>query len=106
MSCAQPGHLIQSPSGTRLGLSPVEDAIGFRVFLNQAMPRQLSTPSVWAIPRGLRAGYVVACASAHRPDLPDEVVERLVASVEIELRGFDNEERRGRVVKEEVLVGL
>ena len=36
MICVQPGHLIQSPSGTRLDFSAV-DAMGFRVFLNQAI---------------------------------------------------------------------
>jgi len=29
--------LTQSPSGTRLGFSAVDEAIGFRVFLNQAI---------------------------------------------------------------------
>src|SRR5689334_22280358 len=37
MSWLQPGHLTQRPSGTRLGFSAVEEAIGFRVFLNQAI---------------------------------------------------------------------
>src|SRR5262245_8822517 len=37
MSWVQPGHLTQSPSGTRLGFSAVDEAIGFRVFLNQAI---------------------------------------------------------------------
>ena len=37
MTCAQPGHLTQSPSGTRLGFSAVDEAMGFRVFLNQAI---------------------------------------------------------------------
>ncbi len=35
MSSEQPGHLTYSPSGTRLALSG--GAIGFRVFLNQAI---------------------------------------------------------------------
>jgi hypothetical protein len=33
----QPGHFTQRPSGTRLGFSAVDEAIGFRVFLNQAI---------------------------------------------------------------------
>jgi hypothetical protein len=32
-----PGHFTQSPSGTRLGFSAVDEAIRFRVFLNQAI---------------------------------------------------------------------
>jgi hypothetical protein len=31
------GHLIQRPSGTRLGFSAVEEAIGFLAFLNHAI---------------------------------------------------------------------
>jgi hypothetical protein len=37
MSWVHPGHFTQSPSGTRLGFSAVDEAIGFRVFLNQAI---------------------------------------------------------------------
>jgi hypothetical protein len=41
MIWAQSGHFTQSPSGTRLGFSAVDDAIGVRVFLNQAIRRIL-----------------------------------------------------------------
>src|SRR2546426_8597759 len=40
MICEQPGHLIHSPSGTRLAFAFV-GAIGVRSFLNQAMKGQL-----------------------------------------------------------------
>src|SRR3989442_12871329 len=40
MICEQPGHLIHSPSGTRLAFAFV-GAIGVRAFLNQAMKGQL-----------------------------------------------------------------
>src|SRR5712691_2819358 len=40
MICEQPGHLIHSPSGTRLAFASV-GAIGVRAFLNQAMKGQL-----------------------------------------------------------------
>ena len=73
-TCAQPGHFTQSPSGTRLGLLRCA-SIGLRVFLNQAMA--VSLPGSL-----LRARHVVARARAHRPDLPDEIVERLVAALE------------------------
>ena len=41
-----------------------------------------------------------------RADLLDQIVERLVAGVRIELRGLDDEQRRGVVVKEEMVVRL
>jgi hypothetical protein len=37
MSCVHPGHFTQSPSGTRLGFSAVDEAMGLRVFLNHAI---------------------------------------------------------------------
>ena len=52
------------------------------------------------------SGDVVARAPVQRPDLPEQVVDRGVAGGEVELRGLHDQERRGRVVKEEVLVGL
>ena len=50
--------------------------------------------------------HVVPRALAHAPDLPLEIVERLVAPRQIELRRLDDEQRRGGVVEEEVVVGL
>src|SRR6266545_851970 len=52
------------------------------------------------------ARHVVARALAHRPELPFEIRERLLAPRQIELRGLDDEERRGVVVEEEVVVRL
>src|SRR4029077_2006067 len=40
MICEQPGHLIHSPSGTRLAFA-FAGAIGLRAFLNHAMQGQL-----------------------------------------------------------------
>ena len=50
--------------------------------------------------------HVVPRALAHRPHLALEVGERVVAPGQIELRGFDDQQRRGAVVKEEVVVRL
>src|SRR3990167_11317029 len=50
--------------------------------------------------------YVIPRAGPHGADLLDQIVERFVAGVGVELRGFDDEERRRVVVKEEVMVGL
>ena len=44
--------------------------------------------------------------ATHLPDLLDQIVERLVARLGIELRGFDDEQRRRVVMKEEVVVCL
>ena len=106
MICAHPGHLTQRPSGTRLGFSAVADAIGFRAFLNHAIRPTLARSKA-------RAGRPLPPSSArstacplHRPDLPDQIVERLVARLQVDLRRLDDEQRRGRVVEEEVLVGL
>src|SRR4051812_29064778 len=101
MICAQPGHLTHSPSGTRLGFSL--PAMGVRVFLNQTITGQLSIVQAWwsAGPR-----HVVAGSRAHPAYLTDEVVDRFLAGVDVELRGFDDEQRRGGVVEEEVLVRL
>ena len=44
--------------------------------------------------------------AAHRLDLPEQVVDGLVAPRQIDLRRLDDEQRRGRVVEEEVVVGL
>ena len=43
MSCEQPGHFTQRPCGTRLGFSLVGEAIGVRVFLNQAIRPDFNT---------------------------------------------------------------
>jgi hypothetical protein len=42
MICEQPGHLTHKPSGTRLAF--VVEAIGVRVFLNQAMGAAYQSP--------------------------------------------------------------
>src|SRR5262245_43432937 len=97
MICAQPGHLTHSPSGTRLAFSPLA-AIGFRVFLNQAMKGSAY--------HSLRPRYVVTRARGHLLNLPDEVVHGILADVPVELRGLDDEERRGVVMEEEVMIGL
>ena len=39
-------------------------------------------------------------------DLPNQVVHGLLAPAQIEMRGLDDEQRRGRVMEEEVVVGL
>src|SRR5688572_1364765 len=53
-----------------------------------------------------RPRHVISRPSFHRPDLANEIVERLLTGVEIEVRSFDDQERRRAVVKEEVLVRL
>ena len=50
-----------------------------------------------------RTGNVVAGARSHAGDLLDQIVERLVAGLRVELRGLDDQERRGVVVKEEMM---
>src|ERR1700704_1143672 len=111
MICEQPGHLIHSPSGTRLAFASV-GAIGVRAFLNQAMKGQLIknrgsrwsfVPWPWFLVRpvtlrsgfsrnprtqdqGLfRARHVVACSRPHAADLFDQIVERFLAPLRIEL---------------------
>src|SRR5262245_15269469 len=97
MMWPQSGHFTHKPSGTRLGFSLVAAAIGFFAFLNQAMNAQLSS---------FRARHVVAGAGTHRANLLDQVVERFVARVGVELRGLDHQQRRGVVVEEEMMVRL
>src|ERR1700704_6403883 len=54
----------------------------------------------------LRAWHVIPRAPVETPDLAYEIVHGLVAGLQIELRGFNDEERRRGIMKEEVLVGL
>ena len=56
--------------------------------------------------RLLRPRHVITRPAVHRPDLSDQVVHCLITGIEPELRGLHDEERRGGVVKEQVLVGL
>src|SRR4051812_38474192 len=96
------GHLTQSPSGTRLALSA--GSIGLRIFLNQAISlslsegqsRQLPTPN-FTTPdaQGELPGswHVIPRAAPHRPQLPNQVVERFVSPRQVELRRLDHEER-------------
>ena len=51
-------------------------------------------------------GDVVPGASTHILELPDEVVQRRITPLEIELGGLDDQQRCGRVVIEEVVVCL
>src|SRR5712691_7363471 len=50
-------------------------------------------------------GHVVLRALAHAPDLFKEVVDVLRAGDEVDVGGVDDEEGRGRVVEEVVVVG-
>src|SRR5437667_3012039 len=131
MICEQPGHLIHSPSGTRLAFTSV-GAIGVRAFLNQAMKGQLikngAYTGPWSFglgpwsasptrtkaqgpvtprtkdpkdqgPQGQRTDqgrrtkdhglfrpwYVITCSRPHAADLFDQIVERFLASLRIEL---------------------
>ena len=56
--------------------------------------------------RDSRPRDVYCVPAAHGVDLPNQIVERIVAAGEIELRRLHDEQWRGRVVKEEVLIGL
>ena len=54
----------------------------------------------------LRSRHVVSRPSRHRPQLAEQVLNRVVAPREVDLRGLDDEQGRGGVVEEEVVVGL
>src|SRR5258706_148956 len=108
MICEQSGHLTHNPSGTRLGFSLLAATIGLRVFLNHAIrmsaytteateetedtenTENTETPSWFSF----RARHVVPRAWPHAANLPDQIVQRFVARLRIELRRFDDEERR------------
>src|SRR3954471_8880240 len=119
MTSLHDGHLTQSPSGTRLSLF-AWGSIGFRTFLNHAIFRSLSErfcpprPATCLLPPALPpatcpllsgARHVVARPLAHPVQLLHQVVERVVAPGQVELRCFDHEQRRGVVVEEEMVVG-
>src|SRR5690349_12838635 len=55
---------------------------------------------------GLRARHVIAGSPVEGADLTNQIVDGLVARLQIYLRGLDDEERGGRIVKEKVLIGL
>src|SRR5438034_9591817 len=109
MSCVQPGHLTQRPSGTRLALS-ADGAIGLRAFLNHDIgghyvgqrsmsktgfrlrasgfgPHTLQAYRACSPagpkPEALCARHVIPRPALHRPDLANEIVEGLVAGVQI-----------------------
>src|SRR3954463_12899191 len=100
MTSLHDGHLTQSPSGTRLSLF-AWGSIGFRTFLNHAIfsaYQNVSAPcDLLSRPR-----HVVARPFAHPVQLLHEVVERVIAPRQVELRRLDHQQRRGVVVEEEV----
>ena len=60
----------------------------------------------WRSGRLARPGDAVLRAAGHGLDLADQIVDRFVGAGGIELRGLDHQKRAGRVMEEEVLVGL
>src|SRR4051812_19844882 len=74
--------------------------MGVRGFLNQAMQAAYQTARLF------RPRNVVARPASHAAQLLHEIVNRVVSPRRVELRGLDHEQRRGVVVKEEVVVGL
>src|SRR5437870_4219111 len=111
MIWAQSGHFTIRPSGTRLGLS--WPATGLRPFVRSFFHHAISAQLIKFRPEGGRANRlirrrpgardVVLRARSHQANLPDQIVERLVARFRVELRGFDDEQRRGGVVKEKMM---
>src|SRR3954464_2739117 len=108
MTSLHDGHLTQSPSGTRLSLF-AWGSIGFRTFLNHAIFRSLSerfcplrpVPCSCDLLPG--PGDVVTSPLTHPVQLLHQVIERVIAPRQVELRRFDHEERRGVVMEEEMV---
>jgi O-succinylbenzoate synthase len=75
-----------------------------KAFLRVSVPLRVSVRA-WRL-RSAGARNVVLRAAPHVRDLAEQIVDRVVAPAEIQLRGLDHEERGGGVVKEEVVVGL
>src|SRR6186713_3135757 len=104
MACAHSGHLTHSPSGTRLAFSGA--AMGFRTRLNHAISwTDYREPGPWAsLVSG--TGHVIARPARHPLNLPEQIVERRVGPGQIDMGRFDHQQRRRRVVEEEVVERL
>src|SRR4051794_36435694 len=70
---------------------------GHSVELNMGVPAACRRSGPW---------HVVARSLTHGADLALQVGERLFAPGQVELGGFDDQQRRRAVMKEEVVVGL
>src|SRR5262245_57623687 len=103
MTSEHDGHFTHRPSGTRLSLFAC-GSIGFRTFLNQAIWVSLSktedgrrkTEGGRRKTQSLsRPGNVIPGAFSHAANLLDQIVHRVAAPRQVELRGFDDQERGG-----------